>query len=279
MQFDQTHIAVRERNFLEILDLATQVTRVHLGPLALALFVGSAPFAIVNHLLLAGFIDANEIWQDLNSYVFFLMLLVAVEAPLATAPITLYLGAAAFRERVDSRRLWRNWLASLPQLVLLEGLLRASTVLIFGAGVLIPYVRRPYLSEVILLERNPLRSTDSSQISTWRRSRNLHDGARGDLFSRWLGSVGAAIVLILAGVAGTYSLVGNILGRYPEALTVLRWHLPVVVWIVLGFFAVVRFLAYLDLRIRREGWEVELRMRAEAARLAEISPADLAVSV
>jgi hypothetical protein len=31
--------------------------------------------------------------------------------------------------------------------------------------------------------------------------------------------------------------------------------------------SVVRFLSYLDLRIRHEGWEVELRMRAEGAQL------------
>jgi hypothetical protein len=42
---------------------------------------------------------------------------------------------------------------------------------------------------------------------------------------------------------------------------------PLAMWIVAGYFCVVRFLSYLDLRIRREGWEVELRMRAEAARL------------
>ena len=37
---------------------------------------------------------------------------------------------------------------------------------------------------------------------------------------------------------------------------------------VVAFMAVVRFLSYLDLRIRHEGWEVELLMRAEAQRLA-----------
>ena len=39
-------------------------------------------------------------------------------------------------------------------------------------------------------------------------------------------------------------------------------------WIVIGYFAVVRFLSYLDLRIRSEGWEVELAMRAEGSRIA-----------
>jgi hypothetical protein len=43
--------------------------------------------------------------------------------------------------------------------------------------------------------------------------------------------------------------------------------LPAAEWLVLGYFAVVRYLGYLDLRIRREGWEVELLLRAERARL------------
>jgi hypothetical protein len=37
---------------------------------------------------------------------------------------------------------------------------------------------------------------------------------------------------------------------------------------VAAYFSVVRFLSYLDLRIRHEGWEVELLMRAEALRMA-----------
>ena len=45
-------------------------------------------------------------------------------------------------------------------------------------------------------------------------------------------------------------------------------YLPLATWLVLGYLAVVRFLSYLDLRIRGEGWEVELQMRAEASRLA-----------
>ena len=44
-------------------------------------------------------------------------------------------------------------------------------------------------------------------------------------------------------------------------------YLPIAMWTVASYFTVVRFLSYLDLRIRREGWEVELRMRTEAARL------------
>ena len=44
---------------------------------------------------------------------------------------------------------------------------------------------------------------------------------------------------------------------------------PVALWTVAGFMAVVRFLSYMDLRIRNEGWEVELLLRAAAERLQE----------
>jgi hypothetical protein len=47
----------------------------------------------------------------------------------------------------------------------------------------------------------------------------------------------------------------------------LQFYLPLSAWLVAGYLAVVRFLQYLDLRIRREGWEIELQLRAEAARL------------
>jgi hypothetical protein len=43
---------------------------------------------------------------------------------------------------------------------------------------------------------------------------------------------------------------------------------PLALWVVVGWFSIMRFLSYLDLRIRHEGWEVELLMRAEALRMA-----------
>jgi hypothetical protein len=50
-------------------------------------------------------------------------------------------------------------------------------------------------------------------------------------------------------------------------MSIYTFYYPLALWLVVGYLTVVRFLAYLDLRIRREGWEVELMMRTEAARL------------
>ena len=43
--------------------------------------------------------------------------------------------------------------------------------------------------------------------------------------------------------------------------------LPFVFWLAAIYATVVRFMNYLDLRIRREGWEVELKVRAAAQEL------------
>ena len=43
------------------------------------------------------------------------------------------------------------------------------------------------------------------------------------------------------------------------------WENHVAFWLVMGFLAVFRFITYLDCRIRLEGWDVELKLRAEAA--------------
>jgi len=45
-------------------------------------------------------------------------------------------------------------------------------------------------------------------------------------------------------------------------------YYQLLLWSIVGYTAVLRFLSYLNLRIRREGWDVELQVRAERARLA-----------
>jgi hypothetical protein len=42
------------------------------------------------------------------------------------------------------------------------------------------------------------------------------------------------------------------------------WQIQAAFWIVIVFLTVFRFVSYLDCRIRREGWDVELKLRALA---------------
>ena len=259
MQFDKTRIAVRERAYVDVLDLALRAIRVYAGPLLAAFAAGIVPLALFNVWLLS---DLGR--QGLDplfpaDYMFLIVLLVLFEAPLATAPATLYLGKAVFDERPDPRRIAREFLRSLPQLLLCQVLLRLF------------YVRWSYLNEVILLERNPLWRAKRSGESTLQRARILHSGEGGDLIGR------AFVVIIVGGLLfvsiwlSTFAVRAILLGAwewdFDRPAYTFYFHLAL--WIVVAYFTVVRFLSYLDLRIRREGWEVELTMRAEGARLTK----------
>lgn len=128
---------------------------------------------------------------------------------------------------------------------------------------------RPYLNEIILLERNPLRARDPRAITIGRRSSKLHVPNSAELLGRYLASIVLAVMLCLAMLMAMWFVQGTIFGQWGWGGVMLHVCLPGAMWIVAAYFAVVRYLAYLDLRIRREGWAVELQLRAEANRLSK----------
>lgn len=242
------------------------------GPLAAALAVGIAPLFLINALLLSG-LEAPDPELDFPlGYMMLLVVLVAWELPLATAPATLYLGQAVFEDHPSASRVAVDLMKSLPQLILYQVLLRAVMI-----GFVVTWIwllnQYYYLSEVILLERNPLRQKSPARPSTARRCRTLHARIGGDLFVRWMGTVGLGGVL-LASFWGSIWIVRGLffLGTWEIENALFTHYFHASLWLVVGFFCVVRFLSYLDTRIRREGWEIELIMRAESQRLAGPEP-------
>jgi hypothetical protein len=263
VQLDKTHIAIRERSFGEILGLALQVLRTHFLPLVALAAAGALPMMLLNYWLLHSLVSRIDYEHDPLSYWLCMAYLVALEAPLAMAAVTIYLGQVTFADRISPRTLATNWLASLPQLFLLQFVLRAILLPLF----LMPYYRSPYLSELILLERNRLFRSKSQPISTLKRSSNLHGNNAGELFGRWILSLlagGLLWAILSAGVAGGLR---TLLSLEIDELARHLYLDPLSLWMVVALFTVVRFLSYLDLRIRREGWEIELLMRAEAERM------------
>ncbi len=266
LQLDQNRIAIRQRDYVDILDLALKVIRTHAGPLGLALAAGVLPMALLNAWLLA---DYREPDFDLGfpaTYMWYMMLLVIWQSPLAMAPTTLYLGKALFVGRPELRTIARDFRDSLPQLLIYQVLVRAVMVWAIVPWFFL-FAWWPYLNEIILLERNPFRAKTSRQISTWRRSRTLHAGQTGDLFARWLGSMVLGGLLLASIWCSIWCVRGMLVAEWEWAESMFTVYFPLALWRVVGYFSVARFLSYLDLRIGREGWEVELAMRAEQARL------------
>jgi len=280
LQLDKTRIVIRERGFLEILDLSLGILREYPAPLLLAFTLGTIPFAVLNYVLLGSLDDFDPYLAFPRNiplgFVFWMLILVTLEIPLATAPATLLLGKVTFLQQPGARAIAREMFSSLWQLLLYQIVLRGFLILTIVTAFL-PYCLWPYLNEVILLERNPTTSGGGSRMTTMRRSSALHGGSFGELLGRALASALIAAILV-AVIWSTCIIVDGLLRSTsaPVPLDEQAWtgrisytvYYPIALWVVVHFFSVVRFLSYLDLRIRREAWEVELKLRAESARLA-----------
>lgn len=289
MRLDQTRIAIRERTLLDILDMSLRVLATFIGPLLLCTAVVVVPLMALNWWLLNWMPLAGDVYSSFWRYLGIMSLLIIVEAPLVSLGITPFLGHVMFMEEVTAKKILGTIWKSLVPLVLSLLLLRGIGIALFMAwsipetelimssweGWLIPLAivsvliraARPFIVEIILLERNPLRSKDKREITIGRRSSSLHGPNSGDLIGRWMGSSVIAGLMVLSILASIWFAWGMLLFDWSWGPVMLHICFPVTLWLVVMYFAVVRFLCYLDLRIRREGWEVELMMRAAATRM------------
>ncbi|MBC8872467.1 MAG: hypothetical protein H8E44_23795 [Planctomycetes bacterium] len=293
MQLDKTRIAVRERGVLDTLDLSLHVARVYALPLMVTMAMGVIPLMVINHLLLDWMLLAadNELDYPFR-FVYNMTLLVFIEAPLASIFASSYLGQVVFLDRprlrdvvVDvgkmfPRIVWCQllvrgiapaWLVlfSLDRYGEFNGWLEGFVLVALALGAGIFRALRPFINEIVLLERNPLSSKNKRVMTVGRRSSMLHGASGGDLFLRAIvaGLIGVLLVLSLY---GTFMFPWGVMrNNWSQPMLMIRFGLPLAMWITTGYFTVFRFLSYLDVRIRQEGWEVELRLRAEAARLAQ----------
>jgi hypothetical protein len=285
---DNTRIAVRERGILEILDLSLHLVRRYAGPLALTLALGVVPLMLLNQFLIGWMADVD--WEDEFPwrYIWNMILLVSVEAPLASVFATTYLGLAVFYDKPGISRVAQDVLRYSPRLAFTQLLVRgigpacllylavsaessfSPWVEFFFMPCLVIYslimrAVRPFINEIVLLEKNPLRAANHQTMTIGRRSKLLHGPSSGELLARAILATLVAILMFGAFYA-TFHLVSSLLlGDPTQGWVTVEVVLPFTMWLVAGYFTVVRFLGYLDLRIRQEGWEVELRLRSEAA--------------
>ena len=307
MQLDNTRITIRERGLLETFDLALHVLREFAQPCFLLTLAAVVPLWLLNYFLLGWMVDPQRFdyteyqlydWDQWYyriysmypwRYFFDVALLTFIEAPLASVFVTAYLGEAVFMQKPTFRQVLRNVFKHAPALILCQLLLRGIApalilvammdrygdntgieVLLWLIAIYSAFFRsfRPYINEIILLEKNPLRSRNPSAITINKRSSHLHGSSAGDLFMRWVIGGVLGLLLIWLITAALYLGVGILISHYEMNWYYAVFLIPAAFWTVAMYFSVVRYLDYLDLRIRYEGWEVELLMRAEAARLA-----------
>jgi hypothetical protein len=291
MQLDRTTIAVRERGLLDTLDLALHVTRAFAKPLLWTMASGAVPLMAVDYLLFGWMARMAEHEGEFPfRFVYHLTIQVFLQAPLASVFATAFLGDAVFetqpRVRTAFRRVRQVW----PRLAFCQLLLRgvgAGWLLLlalergrefdfllegFVMFLLIAYAAalrsfRPFLNEIILLELNPLVLRNRPGKTVGQRSADLHNFNAADWLFRWVGASLVGSMLTLACYGCCLFVSGVFLNDWSQSWWMVRICLPLSMWLVVTYLTVFRFLSYLDLRIRQEGWEVGLRLQAEASKL------------
>jgi hypothetical protein len=254
LNLDHTLVEIRERPFLELLDLSLVVARGRPLPLLAAAMAGTVPFVILNALILPS--EGPAVFGSL-------LLAYWMEAPLATAPLTLVLGALMFDERPTARGVLRKLVRGLGPLLVFQGLVRTICLPVY------PLVlgRFGFVGEVILLERP----------RWWRaagRSARLSRGRGGELIGQWHLQVAFGAAFVACAFFGSRALFGLMIDsdptwEAPVEADLGSWRLTLAAWWAIWFFAVARFLVYIDQRVRTEGWEVMRRLRSAALALEE----------
>ena len=289
MRLDRTRIAIIERRQPEILDAALLVFRKFLVPIVALTMLLAVPMAILNHTLIRWMAFDFEDGFTVLRYVWMMCMVVYVEAPLVSVLTTTYIGKVMFYDdpstldvlrevgKVFHRLLWvqgikRGVLPVLCFLYYTEPTEEATTI-----EIMLPFIcvvlflvrsLRPYVNEILLLERSPLRGK-KGEINAGLRSQRLHSPHSGDLFGRGVSMILVTIGLGLAITGVFWFAVSSLTNDWTWQSTMTFIVTPLSLWMLVSYVTVFRFLSYLDLRIRLEGWEVELKIRAEANRLNE----------
>lgn len=253
---DRTLIQIRERSFLDLLDLALVVTRSRPRVVILAGLAGVLPFVLLNNALVYAY--------DVSLPYYFLLLV--METPWATAPLTVVLGGLMFGERPTARKVAVTLFRAFPALLAYQGLLRC---LLLGTVVLSPVLpaRLGFMNEVVLLEHGKF-------WGVVKRSSVLC-GLRGaDLFGQWVAQLIFGGLFVFCFWFGTGAMFRSLTtseltwDEFDDAV-LLDVRFQAAFWVTVVFFGVARFLTYIDQRIRLEGWELKLRLQAVGRSIEE----------
>jgi len=263
MQLDKTAIAIKQRNLDELLDLSLAVLR-RFGPALLQVaLLGALPFAILNGLLLSssmvmrGYLFDQDGWLRFR-FLLCMAVLVYTQAPLAMAGVTIKLGNLMFGIQNSKRQtltaIGKQWFSVFGVLAILRG--------IFPMIALIGGI------EFFSINRGFKRKKPGNQLLFWQRSKRLHQ-AGGELFQAcfFAGIVSVAFLLILN--LTFVFLVGSLAGAWEWGWWMDLFFYPLALWAIALWGTILRFLVYMNTRIGGEGWELELKLKAEANRIQD----------
>jgi hypothetical protein len=305
MQLDKTAIVISQRQMGEISDLSLLVMRAYWRPILVFSLVGVAPFAIVNFFLTWPLVHYDQLaiesvrysssWTYIIRYYVVMIGAVFLQAPLAMSLVTYFIGQAVFVEQLSFRSVlravfgqsvpvsivlgvFRFGLLSYIPLVLLflyPGFSPETEVIFYFFGMVVSmfFIRafRPFAPEILVLERSRLWGTKKQKEQQSYRQRNtwLHSTQYNDNFGVHLLLSLSALLAVCYACLLSYLSIGLLIGVWEWGIWMDVIIFPASLWAIASWMTILRLLFYMNSRIRTEGWELELRFKAESQRLRE----------
>lgn len=289
MDLENTDIEIRERSLAQRLDIALHLLSRYPMDLLKYGALGMVPFFLLNIVIVQG-LDPDGYWNFgyWTGKWFLVWGLTLLEAPLATAPLLLFLSQKIFRQQTKTAFILKEIGRRCLTLFWVHGVFRMNAV--WFLMIVLSYMNespefltfwlvvmsifspifwwfRPYIDSIIFLEQLPIWAA-YDKPSIGKRSRVLHGFSQSEVFSESI-NVTMLMLFFAFGLYGIFLWIYY--GIFQETITQ-NWFswtfFALALWIPMILTTLVRFLGYLDTRIRLEGWELELRMRSEGAKHA-----------
>lgn len=299
MQLDRTEIVIRQRSATELLDLTLRVLKRHGLRIAGACAILGLPFLIADVWVSAWMFSedallAAEQLADPPLYLrarhaVHLLVLFLFQFPLISLPATIFLGDQIFLEAptfkqllIKLREIWQQsfWVLGIARMAIVslviaffvnqntvfDPVAELALLITLSIALLIRAVW-PFAPEILGLERCFIRPNATSPISYSARRTGLHQSVSSDHVGRFIACTLTATLLAMIMSSALLTAISALKGNLDLGPWYDRICIPLIFWTVGVFVVVFRFLCYLDSRIRLEGWELELRLRAEGQRV------------
>ncbi len=249
----RTHLELRDRSLVDVLDLALRFMRQYAkkyGKLSAAVIL---PWFAICCVIGIG-IDWGLAW-----------VVAIVAGAFAQAPFTLLASRLVFEDKVPLSSVMSDGLRSIPKMLGVR-LVQALLVTVGMLGVVVASIWVGsvvmYAPEAALLER----MTPGASIS---RANRLVGGSSGDGILAFVLLLMLEIGFVLIGEYAGRSVLEDLLQINPPASmwdAGGSWLAMAGFWIFVPYRATARFLAYINLRTRAEGWDVQTSFFTLAAR-------------
>lgn len=239
-----SRVALRDRPFVDVLDLSFRFMRDAFGPLAkLALCVLPLPIlATIGLGLGAG-------WGWAWSFA-------AMASPLVAAPFTVLVGQFVFEQDPSVRSALSRGVRAIPKLLLVYFILGIT----MGGGLLFFVLPAFWIATVALFVTEAVVLERASIVSAFDRSMKLASRAPGDTT---LGRIVTLTLLLVAPMLADqigHIALGSLFqvsGPQPLWDAGGNWLATLGFWLIVPYATVLRFLLYINVRTRTEGWDIQ----------------------